>query len=340
MAYKRRSPIPANEGGTGNDLTGVVTNGVVFYNGFTFDTQALGAATLNTGTNSLTVSGDASNTTVNIATGAAVKTLIMGSTNTTSITTVQSGTGGLNITSANGALAITSGTGALDIANDSTTQAVRIGVAAGSIAKTLTIGCIQTTSATNLQSGSGGIGLTTQTNGPISINPNGSGAVNISTVGALTGTISIGTGTGAQTINVGTGAAAKTTNLGSTNGASTTTVQSGTGGVLLSAAGNVRVTPVTGSAASNAITLNGRVGVATLTGQTTAAGATLTCTITNSSITAGQGVFCTVSNGGANDAQMTITRIQTAAGVLTVTLRNNGAAALNGNVVISFWAIN
>ena len=102
MAYKRRSPIPANEGGTGNDLTGVVTNGVVFYNGFTFDTQALGAATLNTVTNSLTVSGDASNTSVNIATGAAVKTTTIGSTNTTSTTTIQSGSNPLTLTTNGG----------------------------------------------------------------------------------------------------------------------------------------------------------------------------------------------------------------------------------------------
>ena len=53
--------------------------------------------TLNSGTNAENVSTDAAATTVNIATGAGNKTLTLGSTNTTSTTNIQSGSGGINI---------------------------------------------------------------------------------------------------------------------------------------------------------------------------------------------------------------------------------------------------
>lgn len=52
---------------------------------------------LNSGTNAVNVSTDASATTVSIATGAGNKTLTLGSTNTTSTTNIQSGSGGINI---------------------------------------------------------------------------------------------------------------------------------------------------------------------------------------------------------------------------------------------------
>ena len=44
-------------------------------------------------------------------------------------------------------------------------------------------------------------------------------------------------------------------------------------------------------------------------------------------------------NKGANDAQMTVTRVEPAAGSFIVTGTNNGAAALNGDVIISFWIL-
>lgn len=56
-----------------------------------------GTFTVASGTNAINISADAAATTVNLATGAAVKTLIIGSTNTTSATTVQSGSGGIGL---------------------------------------------------------------------------------------------------------------------------------------------------------------------------------------------------------------------------------------------------
>lgn len=71
------------------------------------------------------------------------------------------------------------------------------------------------------------------------------------------------------------------------------------------------------------------------TGFTTAAAATEVFTITNSLITTSSYIIATACNEGANDAQMTITRVNRAAGSVVITVTNNGAAALNGNLAIN-----
>lgn len=58
-------------------------------------TSTNGALTINSGTGTLALSNDASATTVNLATGAAVKTVQLGSTNTTSSLVLRSGTGNI-----------------------------------------------------------------------------------------------------------------------------------------------------------------------------------------------------------------------------------------------------
>ena len=64
-----------------------------------------------------------------------------------------------------------------------------------------------------------------------------SGVITIGGTAAATGTINIGTGTGAQSVNLGTGGTgAKTVTVGSTASSGTTTIQSGSGGINLSPA--------------------------------------------------------------------------------------------------------
>jgi hypothetical protein len=64
------------------------------------------------------------------------------------------------------------------------------------------------------------------------------GTITIGGTGAQTGTIALGTGTGAQTINLGTGGTgAKTVTIGSTASTGNTTIQSGTGNINLQSAG-------------------------------------------------------------------------------------------------------
>jgi hypothetical protein len=92
------------------------------------------------------------------------------------------------------------------------------------------------------------------------------------------------------------------------------------------------------TSAVNTIIINAHNGIANFTGFTTAAAASQSFIITNSALTdVHQAILVTANNGGANDAQMTVTRVLAEVGTLTVTLKNNGAAALNGDVNISFW---
>lgn len=76
------------------------------------------------------------------------------------------------------------------------------------------------------------------------------------------------------------------------------------------------------------------------TGFTTAAAASETFTITNSLAVVDSSFLSGCTNAGANNAQMTITRILPQAGSFIVTVKNNGAAALNGNIRLSFWINN
>lgn len=77
-------------------------------------------------------------------------------------------------------------------------------------------------------------------------------------------------------------------------------------------------------------------GAVTFTGFTTASAASQEFTFTNTLIAAGDAIMVTACTQGANDAQMTVTRVITAAGSFVVTLTNNGAASVNGDCVITF----
>ncbi|MDX1532861.1 MAG: hypothetical protein R3230_01490 [Nitrosopumilaceae archaeon] len=118
-------------------------------------------------------------------------------------------------------------------------------------------------------------------------------------------------------------------------------INAGTGGIDLNAGGIVSMTPATDVQASPTATatINANVGVATFTGFTTASAASQVFTITNAVCTAASAILVSVSNLGGNDAQMTVTRVTPGAGSFTVTTVNNGAAALNGDVIITFWII-
>ncbi len=116
---------------------------------------------LNSGTNGVAISTDASAATVNVATGAAVKTSTFGSTNSTSATTVQSGSGALNITATNGAITMNSGTGTVAIGNDATAATYNFATGAG--AKVVTVGTTNTTSSLALRYGTADFSLASAT---------------------------------------------------------------------------------------------------------------------------------------------------------------------------------
>jgi len=168
------------------------------------------------------------------------------------------------------------------------------------------------------------------------------GANGVLTVATGTGAINVSADAAATTVNVGTGAAVKTVTIGSTNTTSATVINSGSGSITLTNGGLTSVSSSNNTIASPtaSTTLNVNVGSGTFTGFTTAAAATQDFTITNSLVTTSSKILCTVCNEGANDAQMEIRRITRAAGSFVVKVVNSGAAALNGNVIITFWVLN
>ncbi len=114
-----------------------------------------------------------------------------------------------------------------------------------------------------------------------------------------------------------------------------------TGRLYLNASGQIQVAFISDIVASPAATavINARNGYATFTGFTTAAGASQVFTITNSKAVIASAILVSANNLGANDAQMTVTRVFPGAGTFDVTLTNNGAAALNGDINITFWVM-
>jgi len=106
---------------------------------------------------------------------------------------------------------------------------------------------------------------------------------------------------------------------------------------LNSTLGAVTMTALTDTQAAAAVTINANVGVGVFTGLTTEAAATEVLTVTNLYCTADSAILCSLSTKGANDAQMTITRVKPLAGSFTVSALNNGAQAVNGDLILSFW---
>lgn len=168
-----------------------------------------------------------------------------------------------------------------------------------------------------------------------------------------TGTIGISTNASASIVEVGTGAAEKAVILGSTNTSSETTINAGTGGISLNTgttnptAGFISMAPQTGTVASggsDTVTVNSRVILATYTGYTTAdSGGIQELYVASSEITTTSACHVTVTtlNASGHDAFMTITGIIQAAGMLTISLANNGAGALGtgDNILITVWVL-
>lgn len=123
--------------------------------------SANSAITLNSGTNAINISTDASATTVALATGGAVKGLTCGSTNGASASTFQSGSGALNVTSTNGALTINSGTGTLGISTDA--SATTCNMCTGGAAKAVTLGSTNGASSLALKYGTADFSLASAT---------------------------------------------------------------------------------------------------------------------------------------------------------------------------------
>lgn len=144
-------------------------------------------------------------------------------------------------------------------------------------------------------------------------------------------------------INITTDVAlADAVSIDASNAAGGVEIITGGGPIVLDAgtgSGDILLTPATSTAAATSDTLNAKIGIVTLTGQTTASGAQETLTITNSEVSATSGIIVTVANVGTNDARMTVEQVKPAAGSFEVMTQNNGAAALNGDIILSFMVL-
>lgn len=201
------------------------------------------------------------------------------------------------------------------------------------------------TTAINLLADFGGINIVSQMNNPA--------AINIATNGGVTEAISLynNQGTANDSIRldstdggitvISAKAAATAVNIRAQNAVGGIQITTAGGEIFLGTTqvGNIQIEGRPGTVAGVAIAINAFVGHATFTGQTTAAAASQVFTITNANVTADTAMLVTVSNIGANDAQMTLTRVKQGVGSFEVTARNDGAAALNGDVIITWMII-
>lgn len=97
----------------------------------------------------------------------------------------------------------------------------------------------------------------------------------------------------------------------------------------------------TGTASSNAVTINDYIGMVTTEALTTAQDALYTLTITNSKIAAADLVFVTVANGTNTQGTPVLTKVTPAAGsvVLLVANKHASAQAFNGTLKIGFMVV-
>jgi len=318
------------QSGTG-DITITSTDAVTI--------DSVGVLELNSSAGVIGIGNDAIAQDINIATGAAAKVLTLGNTNTTSGVVLDSGSGDITANATLGSVILNSTIDAADCiylhANGGTTETIRLLSTQGTASASV-----------HLQSTVGGCAITAGLAGAASIVINASdaaGGIDLDygtggfTVDATDGAFTMQTGTGS--ISLGADAVAKTIAIGNVTGATDISLDAGTGGIDINAAGIVTMTPAVDSQAALTVTINANVGVGTFTGQVTGAGAQVTLTVTNSVCTVGSAILCSVSNIGANDCRLSVERITPGAGSFTVQCQNNGAAALNGDILLTFFII-
>ena len=286
--------------------------------GATTDAGASKVLNLNTG------ALDTATLTTNIASGNV--------TSGTHATNVSTGTGTKTVNVGNADANTTVNVDATTLINDSINANTSINT--GTSTGTVTVGS-SNAGAIDIDSGAA---ITVDTTAGISLD--GATASNFTVTGA-SADLTLSSSGGSVNVTA-TEAAADAIVLNASNASGGIDLLTGGGEVSISSSGNVTMAPGTATEASPTATatINARVFKATFTGFTTASGSSQDFTITNSAFTAGDGVMVTVSNAGSNDAKMSLERVDgETTGTLVISTQNNGAAALNGNVVITGWII-
>jgi hypothetical protein len=158
------------------------------------NTTTIGAGTT---TGAVTIGGTGAQS-IDVGTGAALKTVTVGSSNSTSSTTLRggTGTGAITLTPATAGTIVvgnTAGTGAITLGSSSAAQTTNVGTGAGAStvniangagANTVTVGGTGGASATTIQAGTGNLNITSG-NSPIIFNTNGTEKMRLLTDGTL-----------------------------------------------------------------------------------------------------------------------------------------------------------
>lgn len=234
MAYKRISPAPVIEGGTGQST--LTAHGVLLGNGTSGITQLSVASTGqtlmgSTGADPAFTGSPSFSGSVTAGTGLTVTT---GGASITGNSTINGGTVGIGSDNANNTISIGTASAAgrtINIGNTTGTSGISELVGTGNFSldgaasSTYAIGASTTTGTIT-------IGGTAQT-GTITLGS--SSGTNTVAIGAGTGatTVNIATGaTNAKTVSIATGAVANTVTIGSTSGAASLNLKSGSGNII------------------------------------------------------------------------------------------------------------
>lgn len=93
---------------------------------------------------------------------------------------------------------------------------------------------------------------------------------------------------------------------------------------------------ITATATAGAATVNSKIGKVTSESLTTIGGAYYTLTITNSSALASSVVIASVDNGTNTTDTISVERVRPSSNSIVIRIKNTGASALNGTLLISF----
>lgn len=334
MAYKRISPTPVNEGGTGQVT--LTSNGVLVGNGTT-GVQATAAGATgeglmgNTGSAPTYTASPSFGGSVTAATGLTATAGGITATGNSSINISGTGTTDIGTGTNSGALSLgNTNSGAVTI--DCGTAGITVGATAN--AHSSTFGSTNSTSATTVQSGSGALNVTS-TNGALTINSG-------------TGTLGVSTDASATTVNIGTGAAAKAVTVGSTNTTSGLTLNSGSNGIKAIGVASVAVAnknyvtinTSTGALGSDSgpassISITGNTGGALTGNAFTFTGGTTGLTFAGATSTETLGGTLVVANGGTGIATATAYSVICAGTTATGAFQNVSGLGTSGQVLTS-----
>lgn len=265
--------------------------------------------------------GGLGTTTVNIATGATPNLVTIGSTNGVAATTLQAGSGNLNLNTINTIQAVSSA--GVTLTNQLTNSDNTSGTSNASYQVAVGGASSGDPYIDFLVSGAGHYAL--------GIDNSVSDNFVLAASGTL-GTSNIASWTSAGALTNAAGITATTGNITSSAGNLVT---------VAAASGLVLVPTIGSGAAGGTVNCNGRVGSVTFTGPSIAAGATQSLVVGNTSVTGSGTVILYSMRGATTGAAICIQNVTNAANQSTIVVENGtGATTQTGDLTFDFIVLN